>query len=90
MVSYAPLLMLVNIITRGKGMGLGDVKFAVLGGMLMGSKLALPWLLLSFLTGATVAIILVLIGNARLKDKIAFGPFLVFSLLLTVILDVLI
>lgn len=86
----ASLLMLVNIITRGKGMGLGDVKFAVLGGMLMGSKLALPWLLLSFLTGATVAIILVLIGNAKLKDKIAFGPFLVFSLLLTVILDVLI
>ena len=79
----ASLLMLINISTRGRGMGLGDVKFAVLGGMLMGPKLATTWLFLSFLTGAITAIILILIGNAKLKDKIAFGPFLVISIFLT-------
>lgn len=81
----ASFLMLVNIITRGRGMGLGDVKFAVLGGMLMGSKEAILWLFMAFLTGAAAAIILILTGNAKLKDKIAFGPFLVISLILTTI-----
>ena len=79
----ASLLMLVNIITKGRGMGLGDVKFAVLGGLLMGPTLSLLWLLLSFLTGAIASIILILAGGAKLKDKIAFGPFLVISIGLT-------
>lgn len=76
----ASFLLLIHLATRGRGMGLGDVKFAVLGGALVGSKLAVPWLLLSFLTGAMVSIILILWGKKRLKDKIAFGPFLVIAI----------
>ena len=76
----ASFLLLIHLITRGKGMGLGDVKFAVLGGALIGIKLMPLWLFLSFLTGALVAIILVLWRKKGLKDKIAFGPFLVIGI----------
>lgn len=78
------LLMLIHLFTRGRGMGLGDVKFAVLGGMIMGLNFFLVWLFASFLTGGMVGIILILGRRAGLKDKIAFGPFLVIGLVITV------
>lgn len=81
----ALLLLVVNIATRGRGMGLGDVKFAVWGGMIVGMKLNLIWLFLSFLTGGVVGIILILGKRAGLKDQIAFGPFLVVSIALTLL-----
>ena len=76
----AVLLLLIHLITKGRGMGLGDVKFAVLGGLIIGSRLFLIWLFLAFLTGATVGIILILGKKAGLKSQIAFGPFLVLAI----------
>ena len=76
----ATLLLLIHLITKGRGMGLGDVKFAVLGGILVGPKLLLIWLFLAFLTWAFVGIILILRRKARLKSQIAFGPFLVLAI----------
>lgn len=78
-------LLLIHLITNGKGMGLGDVKFAVLGGMLVGPKLTPIWLFLSFLTGAIAGIILILIGRAKMKSKIAFGPFLIIGIALSLV-----
>ncbi len=77
----ALFLLLVSLVTRGRGMGLGDVKFAILGGILMG-KFTFIWLLLAFLTGGVAGSILILVRHAGLKDKIAFGPFLVFGIFL--------
>lgn len=74
------ILLLVHLITKGKGMGLGDVKFAVLGGMLVGFTLLPVWLMAAFLTGAVAGSILILVGRAKLKTKIAFGPFLVIGI----------
>ena len=79
----AALLMSIHLLTRGRGMGLGDVKFAVLGGMLVGLNLTLIWLFLSFLTGGITGTILILGRRAGLKDQIAFGPFLVIGIILT-------
>ena len=75
----ASLLMLIHLITKGRGMGLGDVKFAVLGGLIVGPSLFLIWLFLAFLTGALIGIIMILSKKAHLKSQIAFGPFLVLS-----------
>lgn len=61
-------------------MGLGDVKFALVGGLLFGFLGAINWFFVAFLTGAMVGIILILVKKAKLKAKIAFGPFLVFSM----------
>lgn len=79
----ASVLLSIHLITRGRGMGLGDVKFAVFGGALVGLKLSLIWLFLAFLTGALTAIILILWKKKGLKDKIAFGPFLVIAIALS-------
>jgi leader peptidase (prepilin peptidase)/N-methyltransferase len=81
----ASFLALIFLLTKGKGMGLGDVKFAVLGGIIVGSKLTAIWLFTSFLTGAIVGIILIMLKSARLKDKIAFGPFLIAAIPITLI-----
>lgn len=81
----ATLLLLIHLFTKGRGMGLGDVKFAVLGGLLVGPKLLLVWLFLAFLTGAIVGIILILGRRARLKSQIAFGPFLVLAIPLAIL-----
>ncbi len=81
----ALFLLLIHLITRGRGMGLGDVKFAVLGGALVGFKLSLIWLFLAFLTGAVIGIILILMRRAGPKDQIAFGPFLVVAIPITLI-----
>lgn len=76
----ALFLLLIYLITKGRGMGLGDVKFAIFGGMITGLKLMPVWLFLSFLTGAVTGIILILVGRAKMKTKIAFGPFLILGI----------
>lgn len=76
----ALFLVLIHLATKGRGMGLGDVKFAVLGGTLVGLRLLPVWLFLAFLTGAVIGIILILGKKAGLKSKIAFGPFLVLAI----------
>lgn len=79
-------LLILHFITKGKGMGLGDCKFAVLGGMVVGLTNLFYWFLGAFLTGAIVGCILILVKKYGLKSKIAFGPFLIFALFLTILL----
>lgn len=83
--TVASFLILIHLFTKGKGMGLGDVKFAVFGGMFIGLKLLSIWLLLAFLTGGIVGSILILGKKAKMKDQIAFGPFLILALVLAFI-----
>jgi len=60
-------------------MGFGDVKLAFLMGLVLGFPKIVVAFYLAFLTGAFVGVILILLGKAKLKQKIAFGPFLVFG-----------
>ena len=78
----AGFLLLLHLITKGKGMGLGDVKFALFGGLFLGWPGMLVWLFASFVIGAVVGIALILLGKASFGQKIAFGPFLIVSLVL--------
>ena len=81
----ASFLLFINIVTKGKGMGLGDVKLAILAGFLLGWPLTVIWLFVAFLTGAIVGIILILGRETSFGKSIAFGPFLVFSFFLVYI-----
>jgi len=72
-------LYLIHLLTKGRGMGLGDVKLAFLMGLVLGFPKIVVAFYLAFLTGAFVGVILILLGKAKLKQKIAFGPFLVFG-----------
>lgn len=63
-------------LTRGKGMGFGDVKLAGVLGMILGFPAIVVALYVAFLTGAMIGVILMMLGSAGMKTKIAFGPFL--------------
>ena len=70
-------LLLLNLITKGKGMGLGDVKLALVIGTILSFKLMVVWMLFSFVLGAIVGIFLLLTGKAKIGNPIPFGPFLI-------------
>lgn len=65
------------LLTRKKGIGFGDVKYAFLMGFLLGFPHSIPALYIAFLTGAIVALILVIARRKSFKSSIPFGPFLV-------------
>jgi len=69
--------------TAGRGMGLGDAKLAfALGIFLGGWRLALA-IYLAFIVGGITAVVLLWRGRKKLKSKIAFGPFLVLSAIIS-------
>jgi len=70
--------LLLFLITRGKGMGFGDVKFAFLMGLILGLPNIIVSLYIAFLTGAVIGCILIVWRKKKLKGAvIPFGPFLV-------------
>ncbi len=72
--------LLLFMVTKGKGMGFGDVKLSFILGFLLGFPLIIVSLYLAFLTGAVVAIILVVCRKTKFfGGAIPFGPFLVAS-----------
>jgi leader peptidase (prepilin peptidase) / N-methyltransferase len=75
------------LLTKGRGMGLGDVVLVLLMGLFLGFPNIAFALYLAFLTGAIISLILVLIGSKRLRhDTIPFGPFLVAGTLISLFL----
>ncbi len=83
--SAATFLLTLHLVTRGRGMGLGDVKLAVPLGLLFGYPLTLVWMFTSFVGGAAVGLVMMAIGSAGMKTKLAFGPFLIFGAVITLI-----
>lgn len=75
---------IIIALTRGRGMGLGDMK---LGGAL-GAVLGFPdiafAIMLAFITGALVSIPLLLLRRRGLKDALPFGPFIILGAALAV------
>lgn len=62
--------------TRGRGMGMGDVKLVFALGLLFGWPDILILVMLAFVIGAVVGVILVARGTKGLKSAVPFGPFL--------------
>lgn len=74
---------LLVVISRGKGMGFGDVKLAFVSGLVLGWPDIALATILSFVLGGIFGGILILSGEKSMKDKVPFAPFLVFGFLLT-------
>ncbi|MDD5147252.1 MAG: prepilin peptidase [Candidatus Daviesbacteria bacterium] len=72
------------IITRGKGMGGGDVKLGAFIGVMLGFPQALLALVLAFFTGAIFGVALIIAGKKHFGQTIPFGPFLVLGSLITI------
>ncbi|MBI3342615.1 prepilin peptidase, partial [Candidatus Gottesmanbacteria bacterium] len=62
-----------------------DVKLAFLMGLLLGFPKIVVACYLAFLTGATVGVILILLRKKKLKERIAFGPFMVVGTVIAII-----
>ncbi len=73
----AAFFLAIVLITKGKGMGIGDIKLAFLMGLLLGWPNIFIALFFAFLIGAIIGIGLILAKKKTLKSEIPFGPFLV-------------
>ncbi|OGE37528.1 hypothetical protein A3F00_05060 [Candidatus Daviesbacteria bacterium RIFCSPHIGHO2_12_FULL_37_11] len=71
------------IITKGRGMGGGDVKLGAFMGLGLGFPGGILATVLAFLTGAVSAVFLIIIKKKKFGENIPFGPFLVLGSLIT-------
>lgn len=78
----AAFFVAIVAITRGNGMGWGDVKLAFLLGLFLGWPLILWSMFLAFFAGASVGVFLIVLGRKTMKSQIPFGPFLAGAALL--------
>ncbi len=71
------------LITKGKGVGFGDVKLSFFIGLVLGWwQWIIVAMFIAFLTGAVVGVILILFGEKTMKSAIPFGPFLLGGMLI--------
>lgn len=74
----AGFFLLIFLITRGRGMGFGDVVLAFFMGLLLGFPEIIVALYAAFLTGTAASLILILRGKKKFfGSTIPFGPFLI-------------
>lgn len=76
----ASFLLLPALLTRGRGMGAGDVKLVVALGAFLGAPVAVG-LMAGFVAALVPSIVLIIVRglHAGRKSKIPFGPFLAFG-----------
>jgi leader peptidase (prepilin peptidase) / N-methyltransferase len=76
---------LLYVVTRGRGMGFGDVKLAIILGLITGFPGIIINLYVAFLTGAFIGVILILYRQKSFKSQVPFGPFLIAGTLVTML-----
>ena len=73
-------LALVVLVTRGKGMGTGDIHIAAALGLLFGFWRGIEVMMLAFWIGALVGVVLLAFGKGfRMKSEVPFAPFLLIA-----------
>lgn len=77
--------LIIFLVSKGRGMGFGDVKLAVLMGLLLGLPDVLVALFLAFFFGAIIGVILMIFEKKSLKSEIPFGPFLIAGVFITIL-----
>lgn len=77
--------LLIFVFSKGKAMGGGDVKLAVLIGAICVWPGTLLALLLAFVGGAIIGIILVMAKKKKMKSEIPFGVFIIPSIVIVMI-----
>lgn len=73
----------IIVLSRGRGMGWGDLKLIAGMGLIFGWPEIILILALSFISGAVFSIPLLTSGRKDIKDAVPFGPFLVTGATLT-------
>ncbi len=73
---------LIYWLTKGRGMGFGDVKLVFVLGLIVGWPETVVAVFLSFFIGAIIGLVLIGLGRKKMKEAVPFGPFLVLGGLL--------
>lgn len=76
-------LFLLYKITKGKGMGLGDVYLAVFMGLFLGWPKIMVAFYVAFIVGAIFGIILLILKKKKFKSEVPFGPFLLLGTMIS-------
>jgi len=67
----------IVFISKGRAMGIGDIKLAFFMGFFLGFPNILVALFFAFMIGAIIGIGLILMKKKTLKSEVPFGPFLI-------------
>ena len=85
---FGGFLLVLYLITRGKGMGLGDAYVGVALGLFFGLIQSLDVIVLSFWIGAVVGIVLLILKKGfKMKSEVPFVPFLFVGTLIGAFID---
>jgi len=77
-------LLLIYLLSRGRGMGFGDVKLGIFIGLILGFTNSIIAVALAFIFGSIVGIIMLVLKKRTLKSMVPFGPFLGLGVLITI------
>jgi len=78
----ALFLLLLNLASRGRWMGLGDAKLMLGGGLFLGFPGILSALFFAFWSGSLFGLAFILLKRYSFKSEIPFGPFLILGMLI--------
>ena len=81
-------LLTLHVLTRGRGMGLGDAKLAAAAGVGLGGAAALAAIGIAFVTGALLVLVALAARRVRFGEAIPFAPYLAFGTLVYMVLPV--
>lgn len=73
------------LVSKGRWIGLGDVKLGFFLGNLFGWPQSLVMLLLAYFGGAAVGLVLMALGKKKFSSQLAFGTFLSASAIITML-----
>ncbi len=75
-VTITLIFVLLIVVTKGRGMGWGDVKYVFLLGLALGFPDIIPAIFIAFLSGAVFSLFLILLRKKTFGQTVPFGPFL--------------
>jgi prepilin signal peptidase PulO-like enzyme (type II secretory pathway) len=85
-IGAAAFFAVIVLISRGRWMGIGDIKLAFLMGLILGWPNILVALFSAFFIGAIIGLGLIIAGKKQLSSEVPFGPFLVTGTFLAIFL----
>ena len=82
---FLTLQFITKKVKKVDGFGLGDIYLAPSLGLLLGWPKIVPGVFFSFVLGAIVGIILIIIGRKKMSQYLPFGPFLIIGTVLALV-----